>query len=168
MEIKGSTCPVPGGNQGLNLPSTLSQLQVNERESGAVISCSTTIFSLENFLTLMYFLCWIIQSGSLLHKCLFSLSLNLHKHFALTEVSQAYHHNFSWFCTKFLLALFAGSDFFYWKKQLIFLNFLLPLWFHTSRLVPLTPILSFQRDDIALLVLSAKAMGDFPRFDPSW
>lgn len=28
------------------------------------------------------------------------------------------------FCTKFLLALFAGSYFFYWKKQLIFLNFL--------------------------------------------
>lgn len=50
-----------------------------------VISCYTTIFSLQSFLNLMCFLYWVIQSGPLFHMCLSSLSLNLQKnHFALT------------------------------------------------------------------------------------
>lgn len=84
---------VDGGDQGLCLANILSpatsecQSRVETGEEDLipwVISWSPTAFSLENFLSPMCFLYWVIQSGALLHTRLSSLSLNLCKHFAFT------------------------------------------------------------------------------------
>lgn len=83
------------------------------------------------------------------------------------EVSQAYHHHF-WFyfapspCYLYLQAPTSLTG----RSNYSFFIFFLPLWFSSSRLSPLTPILFFQRDDISLLILSAKTMGNFPGFGP--
>lgn len=103
---------VPGGDQELNLPSISSQLQVNARECGDRRGEFDTLSNLllHNYFQLTEFSEPDVFSvlgdpkwTSLPHVFVQPLPKPTKKplctySFHWQEVSQAYHHNFSWFC----------------------------------------------------------------------
>lgn len=176
---------VHGGDQGFHLPSILSpatsecQRRVGSGEVDLipwVISRSLTIFGLENFLSLMCLLYLVIQSGHLLPMHLPSLPLNLCKHFAFTAsisskcpkptiivwttISSFALHQVPVSCICRLLVLVLEETVAPSWPSLYHHDFLHPDYF------PLLLFVSFPRDDLGLLVPSAKTMGVFSRFDP--